>query len=271
MSLQEFPEDLAYLGWSGFRLQFHPNSPIYIDPPKGTVFPVTGDVVVLLTHGHPEHLGGTISLLKSDCSCEVTIVASTRLCVYLSSVNKLQRITFRGVSAGLDVRLSNGISLSIFSWDHIPLMPPGLPATFQHAWRLLRHAQEAWRIIRMMLKGPKVAGPMIGFVIHQPKHAPVIIYGEGLHRRCRKREVAEICATIPGATLLAAVEPEDEAFLPAIICECNPGHVVLYEPHKKWRRQFKMPFANLRALRAALMERGIPALIANDPGPIFIR
>jgi len=72
---------------------------------------------------------------------------------------------------------------------------------------------------------------------------------------------------LEAGTLVAAVEPEDTACLPALIAATGMRRVLLYEPHAKWRDAFKMPRANMAALASALWEWGIEAAVAESLVP----
>ncbi|MFC4346813.1 hypothetical protein ACFO5Q_03005 [Kordiimonas lipolytica] len=259
------PYAIEYLGWSGFHLHGPGLPSIFIDPPKGTQFPDSGDIIILLTHGHPEHLGGTIDFLnRSRGRGNVTLVASVWLCRYFGRHYPGADLTLRPATNGEQISLSGNITLSVFGWTHMPLLPPGLAAAACHLWRLIRKAPTAWHIARMMMQGPKWAGPMLGYKIEYKGTAVAVAYGEGLHRRCEPEAVAWHCAGARQASLLAAVEPEDEDMMPRLLRYAGIGHVVLYAPHKGWRTAFGLPQADLPRLKAALEFFGLSAEIAGN-------
>ncbi|WP_286830616.1 MULTISPECIES: hypothetical protein [Kordiimonas] len=252
-----------YLGWSGFHLYGTGLPSIFIDPPKGTQFPDRGDILILITHGHPEHLGGTIDLLNRPCrSGNITLVASTWLCRYFRRHYPKANLTLHQATEGEQISLPGDISLSVFGWTHMPLLPPGLAPAVRHLGKLIRKAPTAWRIVRMMMKGPKWAGPMLGYRIEYRGAIFVVAYGEGLHRRCAPEAVARHCAGARQASLLAAVEPEDENMLPCLLRSAGIGHVILYAPHSDWRTAFGLPQADLPRLKKALESEELPVDIA---------
>jgi len=257
------PYAIDYLGWSGFHLHGPGVPSIFIDPPKGTRFPDSGDVFILLTHGHPEHLGGTIDVLnRPHRGGNVTLVASAWLCRYFKRQHPTRGVTLCPARKGEHISLPGDVSISVFSWTHMPLLPPGLGASARHLWKLTRKASTAWQIVRMMMRGPKWAGPMLGYKVEYKGKAVAVAYGEGLHRRCDPGAVAWHCANARRASLLVAVEPEDEDMMPRLLRYAGIGHAVLYAPHKDWRTAFDLPHADLSRLKAVLELTGLSTDIA---------
>ena len=247
--------EITYLGWSGFHMPGQGSSAVYIDPPKGTA---SQDVptVVFITHGHPEHLGGVLDLVKTQAAASLTIVGSKAVCAYLKRQCTRPHVRFEPVTAGSFFADGNGVRAEVFTWRHMPLLPPGFMPACRHVWRLLCGWRKAAGIIRMMLTGPRRAGEMLGFVLSVGDDMPVIAYGEGLHRRTRLGEVRAVAGALEKACLLVAVEPEDVAALPWLLRASAARFIRLYEPHGGWRDDFGMPRADLRALAGELRQAG---------------
>jgi len=247
--------EITYLGWSGFHMSGPGRSAVYIDPPKGTAFQDV-PTVVFITHGHPEHLGGVLDLLRCGNASSTTIVASGVVCRYLRRQCADPGVRFEQVTVGSFFADGTGVRAEVFAWRHMPLLPPGIKPACRHVWRLLRGWRKAMGIIRMMLAGPRRAGEMLGFVLSAGDNMPVIVYGEGLHRRTRLGEVRAVAGAFEQACLLVAVEPEDVAALPWLLRASAARFILLYEPHGNWRDGFGMPRADLRALATELKADG---------------
>lgn len=254
-TLPDIGPEITYLGWSGFHMPGPGSSAVYVDPPKGTVFQDV-PTIVFITHGHPEHLGGVLDLVKTQHPNSLTIVGSKVVCAYLKRQCTCSRVHFEQVTAGSFFASGTGVRAEIFTWRHMPLLPPGVTPACRHVWRLLRGWRKALGIIRMMLAGPRRAGDMLGFVLSVEDNMPVIVYGEGLHRRTRLGEVRAVAGALERACLLVAVEPEDVAALPWLLRACTARFILLYEPHGNWRDDFGMPRADLSALAKELRQGG---------------
>lgn len=261
--------DIDYLGWSGFHIHRSDNhnpdgQELFIDPPKGTTFPKAASIIIFITHGHPEHLGGTIDHVREIAAEQSSmVIASETVCRYLSGECRRARVDFITVEPGQKQDPAPDISFEVFQWQHMPLLPPGLRAAVRHIFHILRRFRATWRIIRMSLKGPRGPGKMLGYLLHLPEGINIIIYGEGLHRHSRSEDVATIGHKAPGAILMVASEPEDFAELPHLVAASGASEAILYEPHRPWRDIFELPHADLQALQKTISAAGMPAKILS--------
>lgn len=257
---------IAYMGWSGFRIDRPDGSLILVDPPAKVPIPSDRTLYVLITHGHPEHLGGAKGLLARAATAPMKICASPGVCRYLSHRKPKRGVTFIPADEGRHLQLAKDLAVEIFPWRHLPLLPPGgVAPAFAHLLALSSRPVLAARIIRAGVLGPR-PDPMLGFRINSNGDT-IIAYGEGLHRLCASAEAATRARGSGRETLLAAVEPEDADQLPELICATRPGRVFLYEPHALWRDAFQMPRADLDALGDALSQRGVETTICRAKSP----
>ncbi len=254
---------IDYLGWSGFHIHNHKDINVFIDPPRKTSF-MNGENIIFISHGHPEHLGGTLDYVKDKSSQQpTTIIASKNVCSYLKHHCQRDYVNFINVRSLERRILTPTISFEAFKWSHMPLLPPGIGAALGHLWQLIKGYRTAWRIIKMSLGGPFGAGEMLGYVLKFKNDQNIIIYGEGLHRNCNLKDVKAIGDKAKGSTLLVAAEPEDSEELPDLINTSGAQRVILYEPHGLWRDIFKLPHIDLKALKNTLTKGGIKAEIAH--------
>jgi len=248
---------VTYLGWSGFRIERAPHR-VFVDPPEGTPFPADGHLTILLSHGHPEHVGGTRALVgQAERRVRITIAASPAICRHLARVSG-RGVSFLPTRPGARLRLDEGLEVRVFEWTHLPLLPGGLKANLAHIRHLLSRPDLAWRIARAGLAGPP-AGPMLGFGITLGDRS-LLAWGEGLHRFA-----APWADPMPPAIVLAAVEPGDEAAIPGLLRACGADAALLFEPHARWRDAFGMERADLEGLRARLERDGTRAVVVQ-PG-----
>lgn len=258
---------ISYLGWSGFRIDRQDGVPIFIDPDARAELPLGRPLVILLTHGHPEHLGGTRAYLeRAGNGADATIFASTAICRHLARRSKAGRLKFKPVCPGMRLEADGGVSITVFQWQHLPLLPYGFGPAVRHVAQLLSNPQLALRIAWAGLTGPR-PGPMLGFQIGFGD-GDVVAYGEGLHRFCKPRRGD---GPQDRTILLAGIEPGDESAVPDLIRECGVRSAILYEPHAKWRDAFRMPQADLASVRDSLMSLAVSATIARQGCPILFR
>ncbi len=259
--------EVEYLGWSGLRMS-GPCGDIWIDPPEGTPFPLDRMVNVLITHGHPEHVGGSLAHLRNPArSGVVRGAAAEPVCRYLRRHATRADDRFDACAPGQRFDIA-GFTVDVFEWKHMPLLPPGIGPALNHLMMIATRPRLAARIVIAALRGPWPF-PMLGYRLTAPAMPGVLVYGEGLHRRTGTEQVERIRAALPADFLLAAVEPEDAAVLPDLFRRIGAATVGLYEAHRPWREGFGMPLADLDALAATLAGDGMRAMILrqNAPGP----
>jgi hypothetical protein len=256
---------LEYLGWSGLRVS-GPAGELCIDPPEGAALPLDRTVNVLITHGHPEHISGTLRHLRNPArSAPVRGAAAGPICRYFSGQATGSDVRFDACAAGDRIAMA-GFTVDVFEWRHMPLLPPGLGPALRRVKRITAHPGLAARIVLAGLRGPWPF-PMLGFRLTAPGSPRILVYGEGLHRRTRTAELEQIHAALPSDFLAAAVEPEDTAVLPVLFRKIGAPAVGLYEAHRPWREAFGMPLADLDALARTLAGEGIRATILRPGTP----
>jgi len=242
---------LGYLGWSGFRIVFSDGTEFYIDPPKGTALPLDRETNILITHGHPEHIAGTLEYLcNPDRNARVLVAASAAICRYLRKRSTQNADHYQPCKPQQHISIS-GLGIDIFKWRHMPLLPPGFKPALNHIKCLISHPLLAMSIIAAGLRGP-LPFPMIGFRIVPLEGPRVLVYGEGLHRLTSPTNTHRIGIDLPADILLVAVEPEDINVLPDLVNKTGITTIGLYEAHRDWREAFDMPYADLEALASVL-------------------
>jgi hypothetical protein len=251
---------LEHLGWSGFRIGFPDGTEIYIDPPAGAVAPRDREANILITHGHPEHLAGTLEHLRDPArGTPALVVASAAVCRHLGKRSTRNYDDFYRCKPRQRVVVS-GLRIDVFRWRHMPLLPPGFKPALQHIKRLVSHPALSSRIVAAGVRGP-LPFPMLGFRIVPPDGPRVLVYGEGLHRLTGRANASRVGDDLPAEILLVAVEPEDVDVLPELINIAGATTIGLYEAHRAWRDAFDMPCADLDALAAVLEMHDKNALV----------
>jgi len=253
---------IDYLGWSGFSIEQKSGPKIFIDPPKGTSF--EGEkIIILITHAHPEHLGGTLDHIRSTgCEKPTIIIASATVCAFFKKQCLNKHVEFITAQPLETLTAVKDCQITPFEWTHMPLLPPGFNAAIRHIWQIIKGYKHTLNILKMSLKGPIGAGTMLGYTLKLADQN-IIIYGEGLHRHCKVEDVTKIGAIAPAATILVASEPEDINELPGLIYASGAFQAILYEPHRPWRDLFGLPRINLRSLQKQVADMGIHARIAK--------
>ncbi|MBT5187026.1 MAG: hypothetical protein HOH19_01690 [Kordiimonadaceae bacterium] len=253
---------IKYLGWSGFCIHNNDDTHIFIDPPKGTYFPPEVKIIIFITHGHPEHLGGSLDRIKQNViGGRTRIIASKTIVTYLKGICQCSNVEFFKVKPEQRFILTPYLSFEVFEWQHMPLLPPDFGVAVLYILRILKKFREAWRIIKMSLNGPLGPGRMLGYTLHLLGNKNIIIYGEGLHRQSCVEDISAIGHRVPGATLLVASEPEDTNQLPTLVMASGASEIFLYEPHSPWRDLFSLPHIDLHALKRTLLSKGLNVTI----------
>lgn len=246
---------LVWLGWSGFRIDGPGGAALYIDPPAGTTFAPDRAAYILITHGHPEHVEGTLAHLRDPARRQpVEVAAGAGVCRHLRRHARHPADRLRVCAPQEHFGLA-GFGVDVFAWHHMPLLPPGLGPKLAHLRALASRPVRALRIVLDGIRGPWPF-PMLGFRIASPAGQRLLVYGEGLHRMADAEVVAAVGRSLPADVLLAAVEPEDIGALPELIARAGAPQVALYEAHRPWREGFDMPLADLDALAATLARAG---------------
>ncbi len=247
---------ITYLGWSGFRIDLA-TGPVFVDPPAQADIAPGEQPLVLLSHGHPEHLSGIRGhIQRNGPQADAIVLASQAVCDHLIKSSPSSAMTFMPVRPGDCFGLAADLSIRVFEWTHLPLLPGGFARNIRHAAQLASRPGLAMKIALAGLSGP-TAGPMIGFRINFGRRQ-VIAYGEGLHRFCDPEDAGGSPKLV---VALAGVEPGDEAAMPDLLRACGAGRAILFEPHAKWRDAFGMPRVDLTALCDRLGAIGIDARV----------
>ncbi len=248
--------DLAYLGWSGFRVTWSTGPQVFVDPPDAEAIPRDREAWILLTHGHPEHVRGAASHLQDPRrTSDAVIVASPRVCARLERRHGRPGDRFHPIRAGEVIDLPR-LAVGAFSWHHMPLIPPEPRLALAHIARLVRHPSFVLEVLRDSIAGPP-PGSMLGFRLIPHSGARVLLYSEGLHRRTRVAEALAAGRECGADLMIFAVEPEDAAVLPGLVAAVGIPVVIPYEAHRYWRDELDMPQVDLGRLARDLGARGI--------------
>jgi len=246
---------LTWLGWSGFRLDAPGAAALYVDPPGGTHFAPERPAHILITHGHPEHVQGTLDHVRDpERRAAVVVAAGAGVCRRLRACARQEADRFLVCAPQWRFELG-GFDIDVFSWRHMPLLPPGWDAKLRHLRALASRPGLAARVLLAGLRGPW-PWPMLGFRVARPGCPRILVYGEGLHRHAGAQAVAYVSRLLPADLLLAAVEPEDVDDLPDLVAHIDTPDVALYQAHQPWREAFGMPLADLDELAAVLALAG---------------
>ena len=223
---------LCYRGWSGFEVRAPGGrTSLLIDPAPGRAI-ADERAVILLTHGHPEHVAGALAHLRQRSRAPVTVIASASICRYLERRAAGREDRFMRVAAGhrLDVL---GWQVRAFGWTHMSLLPPGMLPAARYLATLLRHPRGLARMAWSDVRGPAHA-PMLGYHVSAGE-ARIVYYGEGLHRLTSRHALEEALGPDPIDALVFGAEPEDLHALPALLAGCEVGRAIAFEPHRPWR------------------------------------
>lgn len=237
---------LHYQGWSGCVIEAPatPRTPaLAIDPAPGGELPRT-ELVVLITHGHPEHIQGARDHVALRDRAPVTVIGSANVCRFLKKYSTHVTDRFHEVAGGGRVE-AGGWRVRVFAWKHMSLIPPDFFLALRHISKLFLHPLRFTRIALDSAFGPRHA-PMLGFCVTPPDGAmPFVYYGEGLHRLTEQAELRQAFGETPIGALITAVEPEDTQQLPAMLAPHGIRRILAFEAHRIWREQFGLPQIDL--------------------------
>lgn len=248
--------ELAYLGWSGFRITWTGGPVVFVDPPDAAALPRDREAWIVLSHGHPEHVEGTRDYLADPGrAAPAAVVASPQVCRHLRRRSARPDDRFDPVGADDTVSLP-GLTLAAFRWRHMPLVPPEPKLAARHIARLATHPGTTFGIVRDGLTGPP-PGAMLGFRMIPEEGPRVLLYSEGLHRRTPDTEIREASERGDVEVLIFAAEPEDADVLPDLVAALGAPIAVPYEAHREWREELGMPQVDLQRLTHDLAARGV--------------
>lgn len=269
---------VQYYNWSGITLQ-HQQTLIGFD-----LFgeAVTWDVlhqermiILCLTHGHPEHAGSLQAWLEAPEARphlpNIHLISSPDVIHHINRKGILEPHNVHPVQAGERITLG-GVTVTAFTWVHMPLLPPGLRSKLEYIAQLILHPLDLLRIGTCGLSLPMNA-PQLGFHLVYPDGTTVLNYSEGVHRLTDHREVEQVASRLPADMLFFAVEPDDAEAIPRWVERLAPKEVYLYEAHRPWRDLFHLPFINLDEYAQELRRR-LPTMTFTQltkAGQIIIR
>ncbi len=251
---------IHYFGWSGVTLR-HEDTLIGFDLFGDAV---TWDTlkgnrvtVLCLTHGHPEHAGSLRALLEAPEArphlANIHLISSPDVIHYINRHNVLAPENVHPVKDSESVTIE-GVKVTVFTWVHMPLLPPGLREKLEYIFQLLIHPIDLIRIGTLGLSLPMNA-PQLGFHITYPDSTTVLNYSEGVHRLTNSGEVEHVAHKLPMDMLFFAVEPDDAEIIPRWVEMLAPREVYIYEAHRPWRDTFHLPFIDLNKYAIELSER----------------
>lgn len=259
---------LTYQGWSGWLVEppAGAHASLCFDPAPGQRLPA-GSLVLLLTHGHPEHVDGTRAHLERADRAPVDVVASPGLVEHLRRAARPED-RFHPVRDGDRARVG-GWELVVFAWDHMSLVPPEPRRAVKQLYHLLSRPRGLAKIAVGGLFGPP-HGPMLGYRVGREGAGEELVYlGEGLHRRTTSRVLADALGS--GApTLIAGVEPEDEEQIPELLAWHPFERFLAFEPHREWRADFGMRQIDLERLAARLRGAGLASSAAASGDTLLV-
>lgn len=205
---------MTYLGWSGFRLSWSGGPQVVVDTPDVAGLDRERETWLLLSHGHSEHVAGTLKYLADTTRvAPVTVLASPPVCRYLKCRYSRTDDRFIPCSPG-DVKTLSDLRIDVFGWQHMPLLPSGLRPALRYLFHLVRHLDFTLKILRDDLKVMRV-GPMLGFRLVPKKGSRLLLYSEGLHLHTNKIEAKK-----NGSTFRCRCSP---VCCQARGCSCYPG------------------------------------------------
>lgn len=243
---------IHYFGWSGITLE-HSNTlvgfDLFGDAVKWDALKSNQTMLFCLTHGHPEHAGSLQKFLEAPESrpylANIHLISSPEVIRHINRYNVLAPENVHPVKNSESVTIE-GVKVTVFTWVHMPLLPPGLRGKLEYIFQLLIHPIDLIRIGTLGLSLPMNA-PQLGFHITYPDGTTVLNYSEGVHRLTNPDEVAQVAHDLPADMLFFAVEPDDVEAIPRWVEQLAPKVVYMYEAHRPWRDLFHLPFIDLNA------------------------
>lgn len=248
--------ELCYRGWSGFEVRAPGRTLLLIDPAPDRAI-ADERAIVLLTHGHPEHVAGVLAHLRQRARAPITVIASAPICRYLERRTAGREDRFLRVAARDRVEVL-GWQVRVCGWTHMSLLPRGILPAARYLGTLLRHPRGLARMAWSDLRGPAHA-PMLGYHVSAGAIG-IVYYGEGMHRLTSRRGLEEALGPDPIDALVFGAEPEDVGALPALLAGIEVGRVIAFEPHRPWRAEFGLPQLDAEVLVSRLSAAGLDAL-----------
>lgn len=258
---------IEYYNWSGITLQ-HQHTLVGFDlfgeAVTADVLQQEQTIILCLTHGHPEHAGSLRNFLEAPQTrpylANIHLISSPDVVQHINRKCILAPQNVHCVHAGERVTIA-GVTVTVFTWVHMPLLPPGIRPKLEYITQLILHPIDLIRIGTNGLSLPMNA-PQLGFHIAYPDGTTVLNYSEGVHRLTNSDEVEQIARKLPADLLFFAVEPDDAETIPRWVEMLSPKEVYLYEAHRPWRDLFHLPFIDLDNYGRELAQR-FPAMTFN--------
>lgn len=241
---------VTYYNWSGITLQ-HNNTlvgfDLFGDAVTWDVLNEEPVVILCVTHGHPEHAGSLRAFLEAPQArqslAKVHLISSPGVIKHINRNDIFAPERVHSIKNNESVSI-DGLTITSFSWVHMPLLPPAFRDKVEYIFQLIVHPIDLIRIGLLGLRLPMNA-PQLGFHITYPDGTTVLNYSEGMHRLTAPKEVEKIAKNYPSDMLFFAVEPDDVEAIPRWVKMLVPKDVYLYEAHRPWRDTFHLPFIDL--------------------------
>lgn len=250
--------DIQYFDWSGITLR-HGDTIVGFDlfgeSVTWNVLPDAATTILCVTHGHPEHCGSLRRFLSAENARldRTHVISSPAVIDHVTHGVQIPAANLHPIEKNRVLEI-DGVRITAFEWQHMPLLPPSARAKTSYAVHVLRRPIEFARVATGGLRLPMNA-PMLGFHVTFADGLRVLNYAEGMHRLTDAHEVESTARQLPADVLLFAVEPEDAAVIPRWIEILSPSMVILYEAHRPWREMFDLPYIDLEDYAAKLSAR----------------